>query len=647
MEIIVWRYYLRVCWLVLISSGIGWTQSTEPMPDSIVRYRRTPLDTSSINGLNRYAWNLAVASRFAQADSILKQTEQAARQLNYPYGLEQAYYSWGLLNYFQDKYERALFFGNKARRIVEQNRIPVKAQQELYAHIGHTHYCLHQYENSLSIFLKAIQLTEQHGLTQRVTPTFVGVGNVLRVMGRHNEALVYFRRALVVSRQESNKRFAALALTHMGAFLSSLGKQNSAEALTYFQQALPIARQVNSRKIWADDLTLIGQMHLNLGHPKKALAYLSQAEKICNKDGFLDQRGANCYVLGLTYQALKQLARAESYLLQSLQLAQQINDADGIRTRTQALADHYVQIGQYKRAYHYHQAMTAVKDSLFSIESARHAHELVTRYETETKEQQLKLLAEKHRRASLQRNALLAVGTLFLLLVVCLAAWLLNRARLSRLEEAQQLRQQLAHDLHDEMGSTLSSISLLSSMSNDLLHQAGPAGETPELVQRMVAKIGTDTRQMQQTIDELIWMVKPGTDSLGQIAARIRAYAEPLLEGKGIPFQFVFELSLERQPVSLAIRRNLYLLGKEAITNILKHAQATQVTLRFGYGHDNRYGGTVTVLIEDNGRGFDPADPTARTGLRSMQQRATAMGGSLAIRSAPGQGTSLRLTVAV
>ena len=216
---------------------------------------------------------------------------------------------------------------------------------------------------------------------------------------------------------------------------------------------------------------------------------------------------------------------------------------------------------------------------------------------------------------------------------MAVSAWLLNRARLRRLQEAQNLRQQIAHDLHDEVGSTLSSISLLSGMVNDLI-----ARNRPESVERAIQKINTDARQILQPVDEIIWTINPGNDSLHRIALRLQEYAQPLMESKGIQFSFAVDPALGLLPVSMEVRRNLYLIGKEAINNLVKYSEATQATVRFSYVHKQ-----LRVLIEDNGRGFDPAQPSLRTGQVSMQQRAKAMGGKLNVRSAPGEGTTLEL----
>ncbi|MBC8152711.1 MAG: tetratricopeptide repeat protein [Bacteroidetes bacterium] len=606
--------------------------------DSVVVYLKNhPVrDTSYVLALNAYSWQLLQRSDFGRADSVLRRAAQLATRLHYDYGLQQTYYNLGLSYYYQDKSKLALPYTRKAQQLITRRHFPAKDEQMVLSLLGVIYFTLHDYDQSLRLYLGAIRLTETHRLTYRVTPAYLGVGNVLRVMHKKEEALVYYRKALLAAEQEPEKRMMVLAKNHMGDALSSLDKPRYAEALTYYQQALPIAETCGARGPLSDVLTNIGQMHLDLGHHAKAVAYLRRSEKICTEDSLTDQLGAVCWIMGRTYEVTRQYALAEQYLSKALQLARQIGDVDETRTRTQTLANFYAKTAQYQRAYQYQQQTTQLNDSLFNVQSARHAQELATQYETEKKEQQLKLLNEKSQRASVERNALLLVGTLLLLLGVAVSAWLLNRARLRRLQEAQTLRQQIAHDLHDEVGSTLSSISLLSGMVNGLIAQ-----NRPESVERAIQKINTDARQILEAVDEIIWTINPGNDSLYRIALRLQEYAQPLMESKNIRFTFETDAALADLPVSMDVRRNLYLIGKEAINNLVKYSEATQATVRFEHRKDQ-----LSVLIEDNGRGFDPARPNLRTGQTSMQQRAKAMGGTLTVRSAPGQGTTLELTAA-
>lgn len=610
---------------------------TNTQTDSLNSYLRThaPTDTTYVLAQNNYAWQLLQKSDFRRADSTLQWAKTISRRMNYTYGLYQTYYNRGLGLYYQDKSEQALPIATQAMQLANQYHLPPKDRQMGLSLLGVVQFTRHNYEVALRYYLAAIRLTEQYRLTYRVTPAYLGVGNVLRVMGKTKPALDYYRQALVVARQEPEERMVVLAESHMGDALSTLGKSYYRAALQHYEWALPVAMRCGARGPLSDVLTSVGQMNIELGHYATAMHYLKRSEQVCTTDHLTDQHGAVCYSLGQTYQALHKPVLAKFYYEQALRLARQIGDADEIRTRTQKLASFYVSTGRYKEAYEHQQQTMQLNDSLFNSQSARHVQELTTQYQTEKKEQQIRLMTEEARLASLERTSLIAVGILLLLLSGAVSAWLLNRARLRRLEEAQNLRKQIAHDLHDEVGSTLSSISMLSGHTDTLLSQ-----NRPESAQKMVQKIYTDARQILESIDEIIWTINPGNDTLQRIIFRLQEYAQPLMESKNIDFSFVSDPALEEIPISMEVRRNLYLIGKEAINNLVKYSQATEATVRF-----DKQGHQLQVLIEDNGQGFDATQTSQRTGQTSMQQRAEAIGGRLEVRSEPGHGTRLELIV--
>ncbi|WP_332368720.1 sensor histidine kinase [Spirosoma telluris] len=187
-----------------------------------------------------------------------------------------------------------------------------------------------------------------------------------------------------------------------------------------------------------------------------------------------------------------------------------------------------------------------------------------------------------------------------------LSAWLLNRSRLRRLQETLNLRNQIAQDLHDEVGSTLSSISLLSGHTDTLLSQ-----NRPETAQKMVQKIYTDARQILESIDEIIWTINPGNDSLLRIALRLQEYAQPLMESKAIRFSFVTDPTLDSLLISMEVRRSLFLISKEAINNLVKYSGATEAIVRF-----DREGGSYLFQLKIMGRALTQIDQRPETGNR-------------------------------
>ena len=222
---------------------------------------------------------------------------------------------------------------------------------------------------------------------------------------------------------------------------------------------------------------------------------------------------------------------------------------------------------------------------------------------------------------------------LILLFVSAVATGIyLNRKR--HLEKQKRIRLKIASDLHDDVGSTLSSISIMS----DLL-QAKAGNLNSE---EMIREIGTNAQNMLESMDNIIWSVIPQNDKFENLMLRIRKYAIPLFESKGIGFSFTASESLNTLTVSMDKRRNIFLIVKEAVNNLVKYSECTHASIEFSCLHS-----LLQITVNDDGKGFDPTQDYGRNGLRNMKQRAEKIGGELSVRSDPEQGTSVRLMVKV
>ncbi|MCX6304115.1 MAG: triple tyrosine motif-containing protein [Bacteroidetes bacterium] len=221
---------------------------------------------------------------------------------------------------------------------------------------------------------------------------------------------------------------------------------------------------------------------------------------------------------------------------------------------------------------------------------------------------------------------LLCILALFALFVF------IYRYRVNQLLKVERLRTRIATDLHDDVSSTLSSISILS----DIVGRRPDHPKSPG----MIGEIGSSAREMLERIDDIIWTVTPANDKFQDLELRIREYAIPLFESKNILFHFDFPEKLAALRLQMETRRNVYLVTKEAVNNLIKYAQCEHARVCFSEEQ-----GYLVMEISDDGIGFDPGKPTGRNGLKNMLKRANQIGGSLDIRSRPGAGTQIILKV--
>jgi ligand-binding sensor domain-containing protein/signal transduction histidine kinase len=236
-----------------------------------------------------------------------------------------------------------------------------------------------------------------------------------------------------------------------------------------------------------------------------------------------------------------------------------------------------------------------------------------------------------------QRWWFLTLAAAFLVGVV----GLIYRYRVARLLELERVRTRIATDLHDDIGSSLSRIAILSEVVKQQTTMAkADAVET-------LTQVAETARGLVDTMSDIVWSIDPRRDDLHHVVLRISEFASDVLEAKGMAWDFQTPPELEKVKLSLDQRRHLYLIFKEAINNIVRHADCASVSLTITLA-DNH----LRTEICDDGCGF-VAPPLSEGGgqlrqghgLENMHARAVQLGGRLQIESGPGQGTRVTLTV--
>ncbi len=225
-------------------------------------------------------------------------------------------------------------------------------------------------------------------------------------------------------------------------------------------------------------------------------------------------------------------------------------------------------------------------------------------------------------------------------LCIILLTVFIVRVRLSRLLAIEKLRAGIATDLHDDVGSGLTRIAILtdvaySQVQEDQLRPKLRADDSNEVLGAL-EKIRSTARGLIETMSDVVWAIDPSHDSLERLVQRLRLFAYELCEGKNIALQFHSSNDVASATMSTEATRNVLLLTKEALTNIAKHAHCTRAEVAMWIA--NRH---LLVEISDNGRGFDPAQIGAGNGLLNMKKRTRHPGSSLDVRSEPGKGTHI------
>ena len=226
-------------------------------------------------------------------------------------------------------------------------------------------------------------------------------------------------------------------------------------------------------------------------------------------------------------------------------------------------------------------------------------------------------------------------------LLTCSLIYTAHRYRVTRLIELERVRTRIATDLHDDIGSSLSRMAILSEVAKRRID-----GDTQESAS-LLTDIAESARVAVNSMSDIVWAIDPRRDDLSNVIFRVRQFAADLIGVKGLTWHFDAPAEVENIKLSPEQRRHVFLIFKEAINNAVRHAECTSVNLSLAIVHNQ-----IVAEIRDNGRGF--AVPSLENvkdngstvhGLWNLRTRATQLGGHLEIDSSPHQGTCVRLTI--
>jgi signal transduction histidine kinase len=474
------------------------------------------------------------------------------------------------------------------------------------------------------------------------------------------------------------------------------------EAHAHLLNGHKLAEQINSKEYLFILYQSIGDCYANqLNFSDAAKNYL-EAFKITKEMGRNLQAFDLQVRLGCAYTELKKFAEAKQFLTDALNYAQKNSNKIGIKTCYEYLSQLDEAMENWKEANQNYKSFIVYRDSLENKEnsekivrmqmqydfgkkedslnytqaltSARLKQQTllsqqqeqtillkekeITLFENEKELQQLKTENDLAAFAAQKAEADNKQGQLILLnkekdiqslelskqkqikkylfagfgLLLVLAFFVYRNYQTRQQLKLQTLRNKIASDLHDDIGSTLSSISIFSQMAQQQSKEVIPMLET----------IGENSRKMLDSMADIVWTINPENDEFEKIVLRMRSFAYELLGAKNIDFEFNADDDITKAKLTMDVRKNLYLIFKEATNNMVKYSGADKAT--FSIKGEKNY---LTMLIRDNGKGFDTKQSPNGNGLKNMKKRAEEIGAWFMIDSLPGNGTTIELKIAI
>jgi ligand-binding sensor domain-containing protein/signal transduction histidine kinase len=215
-----------------------------------------------------------------------------------------------------------------------------------------------------------------------------------------------------------------------------------------------------------------------------------------------------------------------------------------------------------------------------------------------------------------------------------LLIYALYRYRVAQLLAVERVRIRIATDLHDDIGSSLSQIAILSEVARRKIENADLQAAEP------LSDIATVSGELVDSMSDIVWSINPKHDHLSDLEHRMRRFATDVLTARSISLEFRVTATQPDLRIGADIRRQVFLIFKEAVNNIARHSRASRATVELNVAQEH-----LTLRITDNGTGFDPTDCGEGNGLINIRKRATDLGGTAVFESRSDQGTILTLRV--
>lgn len=544
-------------------------------------------------------------------------------KLNYKEAMPALYDSYGVFKRDISQYPEAIAFHLKALALAKEYG-NIRQQIISYNNLGVAYRRMDDYNTALDNLMPALTLSEKSGDDYSVTIALNSIGNIHLAQGNYRAAINYFQQCMPIALKANNERGIAINMQNMGECYERLGITDTAKL--YYTRALAYNKKRKDDKGIAICYISLGTMLLKKGSVNDALNLYQQALAINMKLGdriFIANSYnniGNAYLLEKDYTMAKHMFDSSLFIATAIGSVSEAKDAyNGLRKIADAQQ-------MYKDAYTYSLYYKQFSDSISNVKNAQ----TIRGKELAYHQKKFALLESNNR-----NDRIIMIGGLILLLLLLVSGVLyyLRYRLLERnrsLQRELEIRSQIASDLHDDMGSSLSSIHIFS----ELLRKDG------DNKQELLSKIEANAKDTLEALDDIIWLVKPSNDKFSNLSTHISEFCVPLFESKNIDFEIDFPESIAEIPLPMETRRNIFLIIKESVNNLVKYSDCTKACICVFYENNN-----LCFKVTDNGKGFDPSKATNRNGVKNLKVRAAQIGADIKITSTPGSGTIITLFI--
>lgn len=518
--------------------------------------------------------------------------------------------------------------------------------------LGHIFRRTGHKKEAVESLLTAMKLANEAGDLNLVSNCYRGLGIIQVLEKKYDQALNYYNQAIAINKKMGNKGGMSSNYTNIGIVYLRLKQYD--KSLAAHQTSLKLAIELKDESRIAFVYNDIGATSLYKGDLKNAILYLKKS--IATREQLKEQNEiAYTYnYLGETYNKLKNFAEAEKWIQKALATAISIGNNKQHYEALESLSDFYANNKKYENAYKYLSLYKHYRDSIGEIEGKAAMDELIVKFETEKKEQQIKSLSQQNTIQTLkikQRNLGLLFAVLIIVSLALLAYFILNRRKLKAKAELQteiikqqdiaskavldaeeRERRRIAGDLHDGVGQMLSAALMnLNGLFSKLIFQQ----ETSLQAEKALALVNESYDEMRSISHQMMpnALIKSG------LASAVKEFIGKLDKDK-------LKISLETIGLNERLEEQtetvIYRVIQETVNNVVKHAEASKLAIQIIKDEEG-----ISVTIEDNGKGFDKnkANLKSGIGLSNIYSRVEFLKGTVDIDSTEGKGTLVAIHI--
>lgn len=588
----------------------------------------------------------------------------------------EVYSNLGSLSLSLGDKDKAIDWFFKSLRLFELNGNNT-GQGETYSNISSVYYLLGRVNDAIDYQKKSITLREKIKDLSGLVITNTNIGQLYILRDSFPLALVHLQRAVKYAETVNSPRLRASAYSGISAYYSRTKNfpvalewqskairlfeetdnkpllsrlyvaagnlanvtKDSVAAVNYYNKALALATQLDNKENISNAYEKLSAFYLS--HNDFEKGYTNYSKHILYRDSIAGRSTIKTIEeIRTRYETEKkdnEIARLNTeQLIRQLEIEKQKAIIAG-NTLEAKQKENEIRILSQEKELQYAAFQKQEEELEKQLLLARNRDQ-----ELKLSQQDLKLsnqeteLRETELKNQKQLRNVLIIGAISFALFALI---LFNRYKLKRkLEEQHQLlgiRNDISRNLHDDIGASLSNINILNELTKRNVSD-------PEKAKAYLSKAGDDIQRISESLSDIVWNINPQYDDLDNLFIRMKRYAADMFDGKNIAARLTFPDNTANLTMQMDQRRDFYLIFKEAVNNLAKYSKATEAIVEIAHDRD-----AISLIVSDNGRGFDMQTTRLGNGIQNMRQRAEKWRGRLDVKSSSGKGTQIQLAMEI